>query len=47
MKMVKYHLQLDVYKLAVDAAMEIFESTKSFPKKERYSLTDQTRSLCF
>lgn len=43
MKMVKYHWQLDVYKLAVDAAMEIFEVTKSFPKEERYSLTDQIR----
>ncbi|HYV26679.1 MAG TPA: four helix bundle protein [Candidatus Eisenbacteria bacterium] len=43
MKMVKYHWQLDVYKLAVDAAMEIFALTKSFPKEERYSLTDQIR----
>jgi four helix bundle protein len=43
MKMVKYHWQLDVYQLAVDAAMEIFEFTKSFPKEERYSLTDQIR----
>jgi four helix bundle protein len=43
MKMIKYHWQLDVYKLAVDAAMEIFECTKSFPKEERYSLTDQIR----
>jgi len=43
MKMVKYHWQLDVYRLAVDAAMEIFDYTKSFPKDERYSLTDQIR----
>src|ERR1041384_4215418 len=43
MKMIKYHWQLDVYKLAVDAAMELFECTKSFPKEERYSLTDQIR----
>lgn len=43
MKMVKYHWQLDVHKLAVDAAMEIFELTKIFPKDERYSLTDQIR----
>ena len=43
MKLIKYHWQLDVYKLAVDAAMEIFECTKSFPKEERYSLTDQIR----
>jgi len=41
---------LDVYKLAFDAAMEIFEISKSFPKEERYSLTDQvrrsSRSVC-
>ena len=43
MRMVKYHWQLDVYKLAVDSAMQIFEFTKSFPKEERYSLTDQIR----
>ncbi|MBE0542969.1 MAG: four helix bundle protein [Verrucomicrobia bacterium] len=43
MKMVKYHWQLDAYKLAVDAAMEIFEQTKSFPKEERFALTDQIR----
>ncbi len=41
--MVKYHWQLDVYKLSVDAAMRIFELTKSFPKEEMYSLTDQMR----
>jgi len=41
---------LDVYKLAFDAAMEIFELTKKFPKEEIYSLTDQirgsSRSIC-
>ena len=31
------------YKKSVDAAMEIFEISKSFPKEERYSLTDQIR----
>ena len=35
MKIIKYHWQLDVYKLAVDAAMEIFECTKSFPKEDQ------------
>lgn len=43
MKMIKYHWELDVYKLAVDSAMEIFELTKTFPPEERYSLTDQIR----
>ena len=32
---------LKVYKLAYALAMEIFEITKSFPKEEKYSLTDQ------
>jgi len=34
---------LDVYKLAFDVAMRIFELTKSFPIEERFSLTDQIR----
>lgn len=41
---------LDVYKLAFSAAMEIFEISKRFPKEEIYSLTDQirrsSRSIC-
>ena len=31
------------YKKAFQLAMEIFEITKSFPKEETYSLTDQIR----
>ena len=42
--------ELDVYKLAFEAAMEIFELTKSFPKEETYSMVDQmrrsSRSVC-
>ena len=34
---------LTVYKKAFQLAMEIFEITKTFPKEERYSLTDQIR----
>ncbi len=34
---------LKVYQLAYKLAMEIFEITISFPKEERYSLTDQIR----
>ena len=34
---------LKVYQLAYKLAMEIFEISKSFPKEERYSLTDQIR----
>ena len=41
---------LDVYKIAFDAAMEIFTISKSFPPEEKYSLTDQirrsSRSVC-
>ncbi len=41
---------LKVYQLAYKFSMEIFETTKSFPKEEIYSLTDQTkrssRSVC-
>jgi four helix bundle protein len=42
--------ELEVYKLAFDTAMEIFKISKSFPKEETYSLTDQvrksSRSVC-
>jgi four helix bundle protein len=34
---------LIVYQKAYNLAMEIFEITKSFPKEEKYSLTDQIR----
>ena len=34
---------LTAYKKAFDLAMRIFELSKSFPKEERYSLTDQIR----
>ena len=42
--------ELDVYTLAFKTAMEIFETSKRFPKEEQYSLTDQirrsSRSVC-
>src|SRR3972149_2306495 len=42
--------ELEVYRIAFDTAMEIFEITKSFPKEEKYSLIDQirrsSRSVC-
>ena len=34
---------LKVYQLAYKLAMSVFEESKSFPKEERYSLTDQIR----
>lgn len=35
--------QTKVYQKSFEIAMEIFEITKSFPKEEIYSLTDQIR----
>jgi four helix bundle protein len=34
---------LIVYQKSYDLAMEIFEFTKTYPKEEKYSLTDQIR----
>jgi four helix bundle protein len=49
-KKIVTHCDLDVYDKAFDAAMRLFELSKSFPKEERYSLTDQmrrsSRSVC-
>lgn len=39
----KGHRDLKVYQLAYKLAMEIFHTSKSFPKEEKYSLTDQMR----
>jgi four helix bundle protein len=47
---IRTHKELDVYQMAFAAAMKIFELSKSFPKEEKYSLTDQirraSRSVC-
>lgn len=44
------HQDLDVYKRAFKASMEIFNLSKKFPKEETYSLIDQirrsSRSVC-
>ena len=37
-KFISSHEDLEVYKIAFDAAMEIFELSKNFPKEEKYSL---------
>ena len=37
------HKDLRVYQLSFEAGMEIFNLSKSFPKEETYSLTDQIR----
>ena len=47
---IENHTDLQVYQKAFEAAMQIFELSKSFPKEEMYSLTDQirrsSRSVC-
>ena len=47
---IKSHEDLEVYRMAFDAAMTIFQLSKKFPVEERYSLTDQirrsSRSVC-
>jgi hypothetical protein len=47
---IENHTDLQVYQKAFEAAMKIFELSKSFPKEETYSLTDQvrrsSRSVC-
>jgi hypothetical protein len=43
MKKIVSHRELDVYKLAFDAAMKIFYLSKSFPVDEKFSLTAQIR----
>src|SRR6188474_3938246 len=49
-KRIRTHRELEVYQKAFDAAMQIFELSKTFPKEEVYSLTDQlrrsSRSVC-
>lgn len=43
MNYVKSLRELDVYILSKQLSKEIFVITKTFPKEERYSLTDQVR----
>jgi four helix bundle protein len=43
MKLIHHHWELEVHKKAVAASMDIFAISKSFPKEETYSLTDQIR----
>jgi four helix bundle protein len=50
MATIRHYRELDVYQMAMDAAMRIFEVTKRFPPEEKYSLVDQirrsSRSVC-
>lgn len=50
MSNIRHFEDLEVYQLAFDTAMKIFEASKNFPGNERFSLTDQirrsSRSVC-
>ena len=43
MAIIRSFLDLDVYQLAREQAHAVFSLTKTFPKEEMYSLTDQIR----
>lgn len=47
---IKSYRDFRVYQAAMDAAMRIFEVTKTFPAEEKYSMVDQmrrcSRSVC-
>jgi four helix bundle protein len=49
-KLIRVHRDIEVYRKAFDAARRIFKLSKSFPKEEMYSLTEQirrsSRSVC-
>jgi four helix bundle protein len=50
MAKISTHEDLIVFKRSFELALKIFESSKSFPKEERWALTDQirrsSRSVC-
>jgi len=43
MDKIRTHRDLKVYQLSFASGMEVFDMTKTFPKEEKYSLTDQIR----
>jgi four helix bundle protein len=49
-KLVGTYRDLDVYKMALEGAIRVFELTKAFPPEEKFSLVDQirrsSRSVC-
>lgn len=50
MEIIKTHKDLQVYRLAFQTAVEIYQVSRFFPSEEKYSLTDQirrsSRSVC-
>jgi four helix bundle protein len=49
-ELIKSHKEIRAYQIAFQAALDIYELSKTFPVEERYSLTDQirrsSRSVC-
>src|SRR3972149_5616521 len=49
-KRIESYKDLNVYQGAIDAAMQVFELTKTFPSEEKFSMVDQarraSRSVC-
>ena len=43
MPAIKSFRELDVYRLSAEASSRVFQMTKTFPREEMYSLTDQIR----
>ncbi len=47
---IENHGQLEVYNMVFEAAVQIYETPKTFPAEEKFSLTDQvrrsSRSVC-
>ena len=43
----KPHKKLDLWNTAMELAVTIYQVTDSFPREERYSLTDQIRRAVF
>jgi four helix bundle protein len=43
MGFVNYYYELDVYKLSKQLALTVYRISLTFPKEEKYSLTDQIR----
>jgi four helix bundle protein len=50
MARISTYKELQVYQIAMESAMRIFEVTKTFPAEERFSMVDQirrsSRSVC-
>jgi four helix bundle protein len=50
MSNIRHFRELEVYRIALEGAMRIYQISKAFPAEEKYALTDQmrrcSRSVC-